>query len=292
MVIVIFMILPIISFSAQEGVDQLRIQTSTPKRTADAIFSSLIVWREEESGAEGKAKGLTMIDSSKTEIETAQIIAKSLNAGINYGAPSARGAIANYKENQAVFVINNKAGFDLTKVLISDYSNQKLQYNLPEKKFNDAGVDIAIDIVPFKVVENVDVVLPKITEGTITLSVDNNLPTVISTQGKNTEQLEMELSKALSKFSHFSSEPLYPNIVELKSRNYREFDNGEIQFIGLDAKYISIEVNDSTLGVITKFRFPAINKKQERGFNNSIIKLIIFLLLASLSYVFYARKKG
>ena len=292
---------PVISSAAQEGSNQLRVQTGIPKRTNETIFSSLVAWRQENGGGENKAKGLTFIDGSRTkkaitEIKAAKIIAKSLNAGINYEPPHSRGAKAKYTDNKAEFIITNITGFYLTRVFIGDYTNQKLHYNIPGKKFSDAGVDIAIDFVYSAAVENIDDFssnnVPQTAGGTITVSIDNNLPIVIQTKGKDTKQLESELDKALGKIAHFSSEPIYPNIVELKSRNYKPFDGGETQLFNLNAKSIVIDVNDSALGVLTKFRFPTINKKPEDNFENSVIKLVSILIIASLGYVYYARKKG
>ncbi|MCF6204198.1 MAG: hypothetical protein L3J59_11105 [Methylococcaceae bacterium] len=41
--------LPTISFAAQEGNDQLRVQTGVPKRTNETIFSSLVAWSQDEA---------------------------------------------------------------------------------------------------------------------------------------------------------------------------------------------------------------------------------------------------
>ena len=290
--------LPAISFAAQEGSDQLRVLTGEPKKTNETIFSSLIAWRQEDS-EENKAKGLTFIDGSKTkkitDIEAAKIIAKSLNAAINYKAPHSRGAMVRYTDNKAEFVITNITDFDLTRVFIGDYTNQTIQYNVPGKKFSEAGVDIAIDLVYSAAVESIDDlssnIVSQATGGSITITIDKNSPIVIQTKGKNTKQLESEIDKTLGEIAHFSSEPIYPNIVELNSRTYKPFDGGEIQLFGLHAKSISIDVNDSSLGVLTKFRFPAINKIED-SFENSVIKLVSLLIIASLGYVFYSRKKS
>ena len=290
---------PAICLAAQEGSDQLRVLTGEPKKTNETIFSSLVAWRQED-GEENKAKGLTFIDSSKTkkkitDIEAAKTIAKSLNAAINYKAPHSRGAMVRYTDNKAEFVITNITDFDLTRMFIGDYTNQKIQYNVPGKKFSEAGVDIAIDLVYSAAVESIDDlssnVVSQATGGSITIIIDNNSPIVIQTKGKNTKQLESEIDKTLGEIAHFSSEPIYPNIVELNSRTYKPFDGGEIQLFGLHAKSISIDVNDSSLGVLTKFRFPAINKIED-SFENSVIKLVSLLIIASLGYVFYSRKKS
>ncbi|MCF6204014.1 MAG: hypothetical protein L3J59_10170 [Methylococcaceae bacterium] len=253
-----------------------------------------------DDGVKNKAKGLAFINGSNTkkkitEVETAKIIAKSLKAGINYESPGSRGAIVKKTANEAEFIITNATGFNLNRVLIGDYTNQKLQYNVPGKKFSDAGVDIAIDLVYSAVVERIDKFsskfVPKTAGGTVTVTIDNNLPIIIQTKGKNTKQLESELDKALGESAHFSSEPIYPNIVELNSRNYKPFDGGELQLSNLNARSIEIDINDSALGVLTKFRFPSISKPED-GFENHVIKLVILLIVASLGYVFYARKKA
>ena len=299
LIITITASLPIISFAAQEGNDQLRVQTGAPKRTNETIFSSLVAWRHED-GENNKAKGLAFINGSNTkktitDIDTAKIISKSLSAGVNYESPRSRGAMVKYSANKAEFVITNATGFDLNRVLFGDYTNQKLEYNVPGKKFSEAGVDIAIDLVYTAAVEYIDNFssksVPKTAGGTITVTIDNKSPIVIQTKGKNTKQLESELDKALGQIAHFSSVPIYPNIVELKSRNYKPFDGGELQLFNLNAKSIVIDINDSALGVLTKFKFPSIEKPED-SFENHIIKLVSLLLVAGFGYVFYARKKA
>ncbi|MCK5829225.1 MAG: hypothetical protein KAH20_02880 [Methylococcales bacterium] len=290
--------IPTISFAAQAGNDQLRVKTGTPKKTKETIFSSLVSWKQEE-GAENKAKGLTYIDGSNTktakDVEAAKKIAKSLNGGINYEAPGSRGATVKYTDNTSEFVVTNTSGFDLTRVIFGDYTNQKLQYNIPGKSFSEASVDLAIDLVYSAAVEYIDNFSSNIVQetagGVISVTIDNKSPIEIKTKGKSTKQLETEISKALGGIAHFSSEPIYPNIVELKSRNYKPFDGGEIQIFGLNAKSITIDVNDSGLGVLTKFRFPAVNEPED-NFENSVMKLVGFLLVASLGAIFYARKKS
>lgn len=291
--------LPITSFAAQEGSQQLRVKTGMPKRKMETIFSSLIAWKQ-EAGARNKAKGLAFVDGSNTkktitEIGTAKAIAKSLSAGINYEAPRARGAKVNYTKDKDELVITNTTGFDLTRIVLGDYTNQKLRYSIPNKKFSDAGVDIAIDLVYSAAVDYVDSAsakaVTKAAGGTVTVMIDNDSPIIIQTKDKSTQQLESELGKALGKAAHFSSEPIYPNIVQLQSRNYKPFDKGETQLINLSATSITIDVDDPSLSILTKFRFPVINQKED-NFENSVIKLVSFLMVACLGYIVYIRRRG
>jgi hypothetical protein len=56
------------------------------------------------------------------------------------------------------------------------------------------------------------------------------------------------LAQALGAMARFSLLPINPNFVELKSRNYKVFDGGEVYLLNLNAKSITIDINDSGLG--------------------------------------------
>ena len=289
-------VLPSISWADSEGKDQLRIQTGTPKRTNETIFSSLVAWRKEQANV-NKANGLTFIHGSgdkkpTTDVEAARKIASALNGGVNYSAPRDRGAIVKSSKDKAEILISNKEGFDLIRLTTRDYTNQKLQYNIPGKTFNDASVDLAIDLVYSAAVEYLDNfasdIKLKTTGGTITVTKNNDKPIVLKTAGKTTKQLEQELAQALGSNANFSLSPLYPNFVEFKSRNYKAFDGGEVQLPRLNANSITIDINDSGLGVLTKFRFPDVHKAESDSDN--LPYLIAFLVVAGLGYFLYTRK--
>lgn len=291
-----FATLPLISSADSEGKDQLRIQTGTPKRKIETAFSSLVAWRKEQADV-NKANGLTFIhgsDSKKptTDVEAARKIANAINGWINYAAPTDRGAIAKFSKDKAEILISNRAGFDLIRLTTRDYTNQKLQYNIPGKSFKDASVNMAIDLVYSAAVEYLDNfssnIQLKTAGGTITVTIDSNSPIEIKTDGKTTKQLESELAQALGSNANFSSTPIYANFVEFKSRNYKAFDRGEIQLPRLNAKSITIDINDSGLGVLTKFSFPDIHQPESNSGNISYI--IALLIAAGLGYFFYSRK--
>lgn len=295
--LVSMMCLPSVSYSNPEGVNQLRIQTSTPKRTGETIFSSLVSWRNEE-GRFNKANGLAFIKGSTakkptTDVEAAHKIAGALNGGVNYEAPTDRGAIAEFKKNKPEILVGNRKGFGLTRITTRDYTNQKLQYNIPDKRFSDASVGVAIDLVYSAAVEYVDNfssdVKLETAGGTVTVTIDDNAPIEIKTKGKTAKQLEKELAKALGSVAQFSLLPIYSNFVEFKSRNYKAFDGGEVQLLNLNAKSLTIDVNDSGLGVLTKFSFPDKYKPEESSFN--MTNIIGLLIAAGAGYFFYRRKK-
>lgn len=288
--------MPSISSAAPKGADQLRIQTSAPKRTVETAFSSIVAWKNEQ-GHVNKANGLTFIKGTKakkttTGEETARKFASAINGGINYEAPHDRGAIAEHNKGKNEVIINNRAGFDLIRITTRDYTNQELQYNIPNKSFSEVSVDIAIDLVYSAAVEYIDNFASDIklkpAGGFVTVTIDNKAPIKLTTDGKTTRQLETELAQAIGSNASFSMIPLYPNFTELKSRNYKSFDGGEVQLSGLNAKSITIDINDPGLGVLTKFRFPDLNNKESEPGN--MLYIVILLLAAGLGYVFYIRK--
>lgn len=279
------------------GVDQIRLETGTPKRTNETVFYSVVSWRKENENV-NKAIGLTFIKGTgtkkpATDVEAARKIANALNAGVNYEAPHSRGAMAEFNKGKAEVLISNREGFDLNRVTFSDYTNQALNISLPNNSFSEASIGVAIDIVYSAAVEYVDNFASGITleaaGGSVTVTTDNNTPIKIETKGKTTKQIEKEIVQALGTQAHFSATPIFPNFVELKSRNYKTFDGGEVQIPRLNAKSIAIDINDAGLGVLAKFNFPDVNKVERDS--GVVFYLIILLVLGALAYFFYTRRK-
>jgi len=126
-------------------------------------------------------------------------------------------------------------------------------------------------------------------EQALKVTIDKKAPIEIKTQGKSTQQIESELAKIIGAEAQLSSTPLYPNFTERKSRNYKPFDGSEIQLRGLNAKSITIDVHDAGLGVLTKFKFPDVDKPTDIAGN--IFGIIASILgVALLGYLLYRRK--
>ncbi|MDQ7091625.1 MAG: hypothetical protein Q9M50_13480 [Methylococcales bacterium] len=276
--------------------NQLRIETGLSKRKGDTAFSTLVSWRK-GGDTKHRANGLVFINGFTSRNPTSAITlakkaAKSLNAGINYDAPHARGAIARFIEGEPTYLVSNRAGFDLAYVTTRDYSNQKLHYDIPNGDFNTTSIDVAIDIVYSAAVEYIDNFSRSNNKGAaggiIRITLDNNPPIEIKTVNKSTKVIEKEIAEAIGTQAQFSSTPLYPNFVTLKSRNYKSFDDGEVQMRQLKARSITIDVQDSGLGVLTKFKFPDVNESVES--TNTIFYLLGFLMAGCLGYIVYKVK--
>lgn len=285
-----------IAFALPAEQNQLRVQTGESKRAGETAFSYLVAWRKGEA-SQHRANGLVFVNGFKSKnpssaIDIARKTVKSLNGGINYDAPNERGAIAKHIKGEAEMLLSNRDGFDLTQATVRDYSNQELHYNLPNKSFSEASVKVAIDFVYSAAVEYVDGFSADIRNetagGVIKVTIDKNAAIEIKTDGKSTKDIEKELAEVLGAKAQFSSTAIYPNYVELKSRNYKPFDGGEVQLLNLDAKSITIDVEDSGLGVLAKFNFPDVNKPTDVA--NKVPYIFGFLIAAALAYAFYTLK--
>lgn len=278
------------------GQNQLQLETGAPTRNGETAFSYLVSWRKGDSNLH-RANGLIFLngpDSKKptSDTEVARKIVNSLNASVAIESPHDRGAIAKFSKDKAEVIVSNKADFDLTHITVRDYSNQQLRYNIPGKSFKDASVNVAIDLVYSAAVEYVAGfsagIKKKTAGGLIKVLIDNNLPIEIKTDGKTTTQLETEIAQAIGSNARFSATPIYPNFVELRSKNYKPFDGGEVQLPGLNAKSITIDIKDSGLGVLTKFDFPDVNKPTDVV--GKMPYILGFFILAIVGFVFYSSK--
>lgn len=250
------------------GQDKLHIQTGAPKKNGETLFSYTVTWRI-DGGLTYRSTGLTFLHgpdmATATQAEAVpDKLVIALNDAMEYLYPSWRGALVEQVGDKQEIMLSNQQGFDFTELTFRDYSNQKLTYDLVDKTFSAAQVGVAIDIVYAADVENIADFSPNQTKsasgGFIEVSIDGGEPTVIKTDGKTNNQIEQELASALAGNGAFSSTPIFPNIKDETTRNYKPFDGGEVQLLNLNANSISIDINDPSLGVLTKFSFPDTNK--------------------------------
>lgn len=292
--------LPSIATAQLANQEQIHVQTSTPKKNGETAFSYLVSWRK-GSGRTIRANGLMFIDGPDkrkptTAVSAAHKMAIAFRDAVSYEAPTDRGIEVKHNKGESEILVANKEGFDLINATFRDYSNQTLSYDLSGNKFNESNVELAIDFVYAVDVEYIDGFPPpadlnKVKGGTVSVQIDDEPPIEISTEGKSTMQIENELATALKSRGSFSIIPIYPNFTTKKSRNYKPFDGGEVQLIDLSAHSITIDVNDSSLGVLTKFSFPDMNKPADvAGKIPYIFGVIITGLILMFLYMAYGKK--
>lgn len=287
--------LPLAVSSAPAGNNQLSLKTGTSKRIGESAFSYSVSWRKDD-GNQNIANGLLFIDGtdSKNPSSSSDIaykITKAINSGVAIESPHDRGATAK-QVNSSEVVVSNQSGFDLTQITVRDYTNQKLSFTVPEKNFNAASIVVAIDVVYSAAVEYVDGFSTGIKHeaagGFIKVTIDQNAPIEIDTTRRSSSKIEQALAQALGSKTNFSTYPLFPNFVELRSKNYKDFDGGEMQFQSLNAKTITIESNDPGLGLLIKFKFPDKNKPTD--VIGKVPYLIAFIIFGVFAYLFYGSR--
>lgn len=276
--------------------DTLRIHTSMPRRTSDALFSYTAEWRIDD-GELYRSTGLSFLNAQKIDDATpSHAITKKLLTSMKDGMiqldPNWRGITITQPPEQAELIIANKSGYSLTTVTVRDYSNQGLRFDLGDKRFSADGVQVALDLVFSADVEYLDGFSSKksltASQGEIEIKIDDQKPIQIKTDGKTTRELEQEIAKQLT-IAQLSDTPLYPGMVSKDTRNNKPFDGSELQFLNLGAKSIAIDITDPALGVLAKFKFKDENhsvKVAEPRFMLGALALSVVLAI-----LFFRRKK-
>lgn len=280
--------------------DKLRVLTGTPKRNGDSLFSYTVEWRIDE-GVTSRATGIFFIKGpdrpkATSDIEVAKKMVTSLNDGMEQQYPSWRGVLAEYAQGKPEMTLANKAGFSFTTVTIRDYSNQKMTFEQMDKTFTESGVKVAIDLVltaDVDYIEGFTIYDPAKNaghQGSIAISLDGGKPVVIKTDNKTTAQLEQEIASALGP-AQFSTTPLFPNLLDSDNRNNKPFDGGEVQFTNLAAKTITLDIDDPTLGALTKFQYPDTNQSTDALNPMTMIVLFGLAVAGFFGYTTYQARK-
>ena len=259
---------PTLAAITPAGEDQIRIHTGTPKRDGDSLFSYTVEWRIDD-GLTYRGTGILFIKgpdqtNPTSDIQVAKTMVSALNDGLVQQYPSWRGVLPEHTQDKPETILSNKSGFSFTSITFKDYSNQKITYDLLDKSFNSAGVSMAIDLVLSADVDYIEGFTSfKPTDdshqGTIEIIIDDGKPVTIKTDGKTTAQMEQELANVLGS-ANFSTAALFPNLLDGDKRNNKPFDGSEVQLTNLTAKTITIDINDPSLGVLTKFKFKDTNQ--------------------------------
>ena len=278
--------------------NQLRIHTSLPKKSGESLFSYTAEWRQ-DGGKQYHSTGMSFLDANKLD-ESASVsrIAKKLASSIKESMirldPSWRGLVVDQPDEQAEFILSNKTGYALTSVVVRDYTNQALTFDVVDKSFNASDVQLALDLVLAADVEYLDKFSGQKSKiasgGDIEIKIDDQKPIQIKTDGKTTSEIEAEIAGQLST-SKLSGTSLVTSQIGKDTRNIKPFDGSEIQLLNLAAKSVSIDITDPSLGVLVKFKFkdenPSINSESR---SILIISILFGLLIAG--YLWHKKQKS
>lgn len=277
--------------------ERLRIHTGMPKKSGDALFAYSPEWRIDD-GELYRITAMSFLNPNKFDANDPTAISKKLATVAKDGwiqlDPKLRGITLTHVEDKPELLISNKAGYSLTTILFKDYTNQTLSYDLVDQRFSAAGVELAIDLVYAADVEFLDNFSAKKAQhaehGTIEIAIDDRAPVVVKTDGKTTKELEQDIARQLNG-AKTSDSSLIPHIINKDKRNNKPFDGSEIQLSHLDAKTIRITVDDPSLGVLTKFKYPDENSGVQVSEPRSMLMLLAALMLAVGGYFVYGNSK-
>lgn len=277
--------------------DKLRIHTGTPKKSGDSLFSYTAEWRIDD-GESYHSTGMSFLNADKIDPAAPGAVTKKLVTAMKDGMtqldPKWRGIAISQPEDQAELTIANKAGYSLNTVTVKDYTNQALKYDLVDKRFNSEGVQVAIDLVLAADVEYLDNFSSKksqtASQGDIQITIDDQAPIHIKTDGKTTRELEQEIASRLAS-SQLSQTPLYAGMIGKDKRNNKPFDGSEVQLLNLAAKSLAIEITDPALGVLTKFKFKDENHPVKVAEPRFMLGLLGGIVVLAVGYFWRKNKK-
>ena len=264
------------------GRDQIRVHTGESGKPGDSLFALTSRWRI-DGDVTYESTGITFVSGvDRPKPTTGPGVAKKLAIAMSDGMikqyPSWRGVEAANVPGQAEMTVSNKEGFSLFKVTFRDYTNGKMTYDLHGKSYSAAKVGVSVDIVYSAAVEylaaftDTSKKMSAATGGGVDISIDGGQTISVATQGKTTEQIEQAIaSKLLS--GQISSSALYDHTTDGDARNSKPYDGSSVHFLNLPAKSITIQVNDPSLGVLMKFKFP------DEDAPLSLVKPVQFTLL-------------
>ncbi len=251
---------------APEGQDELRIYTGPPKTKGESFVSISGRWMARDELQSGFT-ALTFVNGPDrpkpdTAASMAQKIAKSVKRGMAYLRISLRGITANATKDteKPQYVIKNKKGISLSSIIIRDFSSEKFTTEIGAKSFSSHGVQIGLDLAEAASVAKAQVNYSgpgetfRAAGGGIEIWIGDKKPVNIDTTNKTTEQIEKIIAAKLG--GKFSSSSLFPVTTEKRDRkNIKPFDGGEVHLTGISAKSFTIDVKDSSIGIITKYKF-------------------------------------
>lgn len=286
-----------VSAATQANQERLRIHTGLPKKAGDALLAYSPEWRI-DGGELYRITAMSFLNANKVDANDPSAITKKLATVAKDGwiqlDPKLRGITLTQEDDMPALLISNKAGFSLTTVLFKDYTNQTLSFDLVDQRFSAAGVELAIDLVYAADVDYLDNFSSKKAQhaehGNIQVVVDDHAPIDIKTDGKTTRELEQALARQLSG-AKTSETPLIPHIINKDKRNNKAFDGSEVQLSRLDAKVIRISVDDPSLGVLTKFKYPDENSGVSMAEPRYMLFVATLLLFVGIFFVYRNRLK-
>lgn len=293
-----------VSAATPAGHDELIFHTGKPKRNGETIISTTVRWRLDQD-MRYESSGLGFVHGpDEPRPDGAQSIAKrmtqSLKEGLMKQLPDWRGVVPSSKDdpNDPQFIMRNPLGLSFLEVTVRDYSNQEFTVETGSPSFSSANVEVAIDIVDALAIDKVSIFEGATTEadknfvaegGTVKVTIGGQTVS-FETAKKSLDTIEKAIA---AKFggSVVSSSPLFSVSTDGDLRNVRQFDGGEVRFTNLSEKQISVDIDDPSLAVITKFKYPDQNVSSLSAIEPYLFWIFVALVGAGVCYGYLDYRK-
>lgn len=279
------------------GQDELRIHTGNPKQSGESIISVTARWRTDQGLLTGSTS-LIIVNGpdrrhSDDGLSIAQKVSKAMKISMIDHHPNMRGLTINVVEDadDPQIVVKNNRGHSFTLLTLRDYTNQKFTVDIGGKSSSKTPVKVAIDLVDASGVDFVDEFNPKskvqqllrASGGGVNIRMGSGKSRAIKTKNRALEEIEKTIASKVG--GRFRTSPLFADEKERDKRNIKPFDGGDVQFAELASNSFTVELNDSSLGIITRYQFS--DAKGSSGGAASNLPLIIVLVLVGVGGFYY-----
>lgn len=281
------------------GQQELGIYISEPEKKGETIISISANWNNPLDWVTAATSLVIANGSDQKHPDTASTLAKKTAKAIKVSMiahdPGMRGMDVSLDESgeRPKITVKNNQDNEITRFEVRDYTNQNMTIESGGASFSAAGVQVSIDAVDASAIDTLDQFSAKPKDkkkliaggGGIDLTLGDGKTESIETENRSLEDIEKSIASALG--GKFSSSPLLPDQDQRDTRNIKPFDGGEARFTALNGKSITINVNDPTVGVITRLKFPGGPGGGTSESSSNMMWIVLLLLAAGGGYYYY-----
>ncbi|MGH6635564.1 MAG: hypothetical protein ACRED0_05330 [Gammaproteobacteria bacterium] len=244
------------------GTQVVRVKMGIPRKNGINPYFMSLGWRV-DGGLEREASGIAYLNgpdhaAPDDAITAARKIVTAAREALLQVKPSERGAVIDQAMNGAAalpeVIYQNKAGFTLTKIVERDDSNQTEKTHLSDKPFAAAQIELAIDVVDADLFN----LSAKPQSSVLKLWVEGGATVQIQTPQLAPSEIEDQIAEALNASQIDASVEGSPRALDTAAEQRpigMRFDGSEVHIPGLQARVLTVDMNDPTLSLITRLTF-------------------------------------
>jgi len=244
------------------GTQAVRVKMGIPRKNGINPYFMSLGWRA-DGGLEREASGIAYLNgpdhaAPDDAISAARKIVTAARKALLQVKPSERGAVIDQATNGAAalpeVIYQNKAGFTLTKIVERDDSNQTEKAQLSDKPFAAAQIDLAIDVVDADLFN----LSARPQSSVLKLWVEGGATVQIQIPELAASEIEDQIAEALNAgqiHASVESSPLALDSAAEQRPVGMRFDGSEVHVPELQARALTVDMNDPTLSLVTRLTF-------------------------------------